>query len=208
MNIIFDGYIWQWLNTSNFQVQNVCIFRQTTRKITNRRPLWHLPIGCYRRWPIPHPPSNISSQYQNLTVYRLQWLYLPLTTMKHYSLWYWTPQLRGLVSNSGSARQSWTLRWPLQQHVCLSNCIGGGGGGPIFIWIGWVHDEVLKGAERCDTFDRRFYHCWCLYETSFPCQIVLLQKNVSANRYILKYVKSIYGISFRLVRQKEFQNRP
>ena len=144
MNIIFDGYIWQWLNTSNFQVQNVCIFRQTTRKITNRRPLWHLPIGCYRRWPIPHPPSNISSQYQNLTVYRLQWLYLPLTTMKHYSLWYWTPQLRGLVSNSGSARQSWTLRWPLQQHVCLSNCIGGGGSN---LHLNWM--SPWWGFKRC-----------------------------------------------------------
>ena len=64
---ICDGYLLRWWNNYNFQVQSVWMFRQVTKKITDRRPPVEFP-----NWPLlpaaDPPPYKIPSQYQQLKV--------------------------------------------------------------------------------------------------------------------------------------------
>ena len=71
-----------------------------------------------------------------------------------------------------------------------------GGQGPISRCIVWFHDKVFKCSKRCDTVNLMFSCCYFLCETPFPCQIILLPKNCSMNRYVFKRVHNPFNGSF------------
>ena len=122
----------------------------------------------------PPPPFKITSQFQQKIVYRIQCLYFPPTTPRHYSLWYWTPQMGELVAGSVSAHPFRMLWRPQQQQVCLIFFLGRAG--LIVSWILWVHGEFFKDSEMCIIINHRFSCCLCLCETPFPRKIVLIPK--------------------------------